>query len=223
VSEPKNISLSVTEFWWNFENSGQGGADLKKVEPYLLTAVADAQGHVRVERSPILNNSERKGRARPLGHGQVIYGPADPGGRLYFAIAIVESDHEIRKAGKALESALGSPEYASLTQTIQSALSTANMAAGVVFETLGSVLQLVAGGMKGNADDTMFVRYGTLLTHDLNDPVFHQRHTAHDGAGDEALGAFGFHWKAQPHHHSVGHKGSLAEFNKAQTEENASG
>ena len=168
-----SIAFVMKSFWWNFSGSRQLGYDLRRVEPYVLAFCVDARGGVHRSVTPIYTNSPRQGRAQMTGTGHIFYGPGDPGGVLAFAIAVVESDEDIRRAGARIETFFDAPDVKATVKAasdlIVKAVATAGNAAPVtaivtgVASLLEQSLKLVARAMKSNADDIMWVNSGSFL------------------------------------------------------------
>lgn len=168
-----SIAFVMKSFWWDFRRSGQLGPDHRRLEPYVLAFCADAEGQIHRSLTPIYANSPRVGRQQMTGTGHIFYGPKDPKGCLAFAIAVVESDEDIRAAGARMEEILGGQAVAKTTKAasdlIVSAVATAGKTTPVgaivsgVVTLLHESLKIVARAMKGNPDDVMWVNSGSFL------------------------------------------------------------
>ncbi|WP_224192758.1 hypothetical protein [Nannocystis pusilla] len=168
-----SVAFVMKSFWWNFKGSRQLGYDLRRVEPYVLAFCADASGQIHRSVTPIYANSPRAGRQQMSGMGHIFYGPRDPGGVLAFAIAVIESDADIRGAGVRMEAILSRPEVTTATKAASDLIVNAVAAAGNatpvgaivggVVTLLESTLQIVARAMQSNPDDVMWLHSGSFL------------------------------------------------------------
>ncbi len=178
------VVLRVSEFHWDFRGSGQGGFDLTRVEPFFLGVTADAHGNVFVAPTPIGAQEPRVGRRRLHGIGHVCYGPADPGNMMLFTGAIVESDHDIRAAGRRIQALMGTPDFQDASRAaggvVRSTLSAASASSAVgtvvqgALQALEELVQLAATSMAGNPDDIMFVDSGAF-PRDITPPYLEGR------------------------------------------------
>ncbi len=167
------LAFVMKSFSWDFRRANQETRDLRKVEPYVLAYCADATGAVHRSVTPIYANSPRRGRQEMTGVGHIFYGQKDPKGVLAFAVAIIESDEEIRRAGTSLADILDRPELTNTARATSSLIASAVRLAGNATPVVGIVdnvvgllqnsLRIAARVMGRNPDDIMWVNSGSFL------------------------------------------------------------
>lgn len=167
------IAFVMKSFWWNFRGSKQLGMDQRRVEPYVLAICADGDGEIHRSVTPIYANSPRQGRQEMTGVGHIFYGPKDPKGVLAFALAVIESDADIRGSGARLDEALADPVVTDASKSVSDLIVRAVATAGNTtpvgaivdgaLSVLHGTIRIVARAMQSNPDDVMWVQSGSLL------------------------------------------------------------
>ncbi|MGD1843660.1 MAG: hypothetical protein ACFB0B_22620 [Thermonemataceae bacterium] len=157
--EKQPIAVTITEFTL-----------LKKAdfflerysEPYIVSMAIDEAGlanpAISFNTMPFPNM--RKGDTITFdGQGHLIYGPKYPGSFVTYSILFMESDADIREAGKVVEEVVKSEAVDLGLKTILQAQPTY----GVVASVLQKLTELVSKRMQNNKDDELYRRNGTLL------------------------------------------------------------
>lgn len=134
----------------------------KYSEPYIVSIAIDENG----KNNPSISFSAtpfpkvKKGKSVKLGnHGQLVYGPKNPGEFMAYSILFMESDKDVREAAETVESIMNSNAVKLGLQ----AIATANPTAAMVKPIVEELANLVAEEMKKNKDDEIFRISGTVL------------------------------------------------------------
>lgn len=134
----------------------------KYLEPYILSLAVDAKG----ANNPAIGfNLMPFPKVAPgscvemMGDGHLVYGPANPGEFLAISVLIMEADHDIRNAGKDLQSFIKSKAV----DLGMKAVIVAHPGAAAALGILKELTQFTAGLLKENKDDELFRVSGTFL------------------------------------------------------------
>ena len=128
------------------ETLTQLSPDIKAAMKFFAVSVSNVFERVRADQPLSLS-----------GDGIVLYPPADPNGMLALHLAVVESDHGTRQAGKILEGILGDKSVQTvLSEVSKLTAASANIPATLLTELFRAVTTIIPAVVKRNKDDIMF-------------------------------------------------------------------
>lgn len=131
-------------------------------EPYIVSMAIDKAGanNPAIDFNVLPYPNVRQGETVSFdGQGHLLYGPKNPGEFLAYTVLFLESDKDIRQAGKIIEEIITSEA----TNIGAKAILAANPTYGTAITLLQKIAELVAVQMQKNKDDELFRRNGTLL------------------------------------------------------------
>lgn len=156
------IALMLKSFTVKVKDKGLGKKNRQYLEPYII-GMSIAQNGIGNLGINLANasypNTRMNEKKEFIGNGLRIYGPENPGDFLVFEILVMESNQEIRDAGKVLGEVMGSDE---IKNNLLPKLAV-NPTMGIATQVLSTVCSLVSKILKDTRDEQLLRIHGTLM------------------------------------------------------------
>lgn len=159
----EKIAITVPRFRLRESSDGPWGTEhLYRNEPYLVTLAVDEAATRQPEihfNTAYYPNIMEGDEVLMLGDGHLVYGPSNPGAWVACSVLLMESDEDVREAGRGLDKIVKTASKNAGVKALLSSSPTAAAVGSAVF----MVGRLVAQALMKNKDDGLIRTQGTFL------------------------------------------------------------